>query len=234
MRHQDFSAVFEIARDAAAFAAVERIEAGDTIGLGSGRAVWRTIQLIHERFGDHPPIRAAFASDATRHLGESVGIEPVELDGTVRLSMAIDGADEIGPNLELIKGGGAALLREKIVISAADRFVVVADVHKRVDRLGSTRVLPIEVVRFAWPETRRRVLDLLPVADLRTAHNGDPVVTDEGHYLLDTEIPEGTDLPALATAIKGTVGVVEHGLFLGMAHEVLLGDDEGGVEVLTP
>src|SRR3954471_1409904 len=156
------------ARDAAAAAALERVEPGSAIGLGSGRAVWRVIELIAERFGERPPIRAAFASERTRERAEAVGIEAVELDGSTRLAVAIDGADEVDPDLGLIKGGGAALLREKIVVSAAERFVVVAETRKRVERLGEPRALPVEVVRFGWRDTRRRLLDVLPGAALRS------------------------------------------------------------------
>jgi ribose 5-phosphate isomerase A len=222
------------ARNAAAAAAVERIAPDSVIGLGSGRAVWRVIELIGERFGDRPPIRAAFASERTRERAEAVGIEAVELDGSVRLAVAIDGADEVDPDLGLIKGGGAALLREKIVVAAAERFVVVAETRKQVDRLGETRDLPVEVVRFGWRDTRRRLLELLPRAERRAGDAGDPVVTDEGHYLLDCPLPDDRDLEALAHALKATVGVVEHGLFLGMTSEALLGTPDGRVEVLRP
>jgi ribose 5-phosphate isomerase A len=221
------------AREAAARAAVDRLEAAMTIGLGSGRAVWRTIELIGERWSGRPPLRAAFASEHTRALAASAGIEAVELDDSVRLDLALDGADEVGPGLALIKGGGAALLREKIVVIAAERFVVVAEARKRVERLGQSFKLPVEVVRFGWQGTRRRVLELVPTADLRMAGD-EPTLTDEGHYLLDCELPPDGDLDALAAALKATVGVVEHGLFLGLASEALLGTPAGEVEVLSP
>jgi ribose 5-phosphate isomerase A len=162
-----------------------------------------------------------------------VGIQPVELDGNVRLDVAIDGADEIDPQLGLIKGGGAALLREKIVVSAAERFLVIAETRKRVQRLGETFKLPVEVVRFGWGDTRRRLLALVPEADLRL-DGGRPALTDEQHYLLDCRLPGEGDLSALGDRIKGTVGVVEHGLFIGLASEALLGTPDGGVEVVRP
>ena len=218
------------AREAAARAALERVEPGTTIGLGSGRAVWRLIELIGERWPDGPPVRAGFASRETERLGAQAGIDPVELDGSVTLATAFDGADEVDPALGLIKGGGAALLREKIVVSAAREFVVVAETRKRVSRLGETRGLPVEVVQFGWADTRRRLLDLVPGADLRMDAAGGPVITDEGHLLLDCELPAEGDLDALAQAIKATVGVVEHGLFLGLASVALLGTPDGGVE----
>ena len=130
------------------------------------------------------------------------GIEAVELDGNVRLTLAIDGADEVDPQLGLIKGGGAALLREKIVVTAAERFLVVAETRKRVSRLGETFKLPVEVVRFGWADTRRR-------------------------------LPEDADPARLGDALKATVGVVEHGLFIGLADEALLGKPDGQVEVMT-
>ena len=222
------SDAYERAREAAARAAVERIEPGTTIGLGSGRAVWRVIELLGER---GQPLRAVCASEVTGARATEAGIETIELDGTTRLAVAIDGADEVDPHLGLIKGGGAALLREKIVVSAAERFVVVAETKKKVSRLGETRGLPVEVVRFGWPDTRRRLLELVSAADLRT-DGAEPVVTDEGHLLLDCELPAEGDLGPLAEAIKATVGVVEHGLFLGLADEALLGTPEGEVETL--
>jgi ribose 5-phosphate isomerase A len=221
------------AREAAAQAALERIEPGMLLGLGSGRAVWRTIELIAERWPDGPPVRSAFASDRTQELAAAAGIEAIELDGRTRLDLAIDGADEIDPRLGLVKGGGAALLREKIVVAAARRFVVVAEERKRVGRLGETFRLPVEVVRFGWQDTQRRVLELLPAAELRTDDAAGPVVTDEGHHLLDCELPREGDLHELADALKGIVGVVEHGLFLGMADEALLGRPDGSLEVVA-
>jgi ribose 5-phosphate isomerase A len=224
------------AREAAARAAVERVEPGMTIGLGSGRAVWRAIELIGQRWPGGPPIAAAFASEVTRARAAEAGIAAVELDGSVRLDLALDGADEVDPALGLIKGGGAALLREKIVVAAAERFVVVAEVGKRVARLGETRALPVEVVRFGWADTRRRLLELLPGAELRVGGGGGavggPVVTDEGHLLLDCPLPPAGDLAELAERIKATVGVVEHGLFLGLASEALLGTPAGEVETM--
>src|SRR3954454_8013433 len=131
------------AREAAARAALERLGPGMTIGLGSGLAVWRLIELIGERWpGGTVPLRSAFASNRTLELAAAQGIEAVELDGTTRLDVAIDGADEVDPHLSLIKGGGAALLREKLVVTAAERFLVVAEIRKRVARLREKFKLP--------------------------------------------------------------------------------------------
>jgi ribose 5-phosphate isomerase A len=220
------------ARAAAVHAVLERIEPGMTIGLGSGRAVFALVEAIEARWGNPSGLRAAFASERTSALARAAGIEVVELDGKTTLDVAIDGADEIDPALDLIKGGGAALLREKLVVEAATRFLVVAEEGKRVDRLGAGFLLPVEVVTFAWADTRRRLLDLFPDATLRRTGDGAPVVTDEHNYLLDCVLPPA-DLPALAAKVKGTTGVVEHGLFLGLADEALLGKPDGTLLTLA-
>src|SRR5215211_8667848 len=216
------------AREAAASAAAELVSPGMTIGLGSGRAVWATVARLPAG------TRAVVASERTREVALTARIEVVELDGSFELDLAFDGADEVGPRLGLIKGGGGALLREKIVISAARRFVVVAEASKRVERLGEGFRLPVEVVRFGWRDTRRRLSGLLPDLELRAADAGsDPYLTDEGHYILDCAIPESADPLQLATALDAVPGVVEHGLFLGMAEVALLGRDDGTVERLV-
>jgi ribose 5-phosphate isomerase A len=216
------------AREAAAAAAAELVEPGMTIGLGSGRAVWAVTRLLPRG------TRAVVASERTREVAETAGIEVVDLDGSFEPDLALDGADEVDPSLGLIKGGGGALLREKIVISAARRFVVVAEAAKKVDRLGQGFRLPVEVVRFGWADTRRRLSSLLPDAELRGTEGGgsDPYVTDEGHYILDCRIPEGTSAGALADALAHVPGVVDHGLFLDMADLALLGHPDGTVERL--
>jgi ribose 5-phosphate isomerase A len=219
--------VSDEARSAAAAAAAELVEPGMTIGLGSGRAVWKLVELLAAG------TRAVVASELTRERALTAGIEVVELDGSFELDLALDGADEVDGSLGLIKGGGGALLREKIVISAARRFVVVAETPKKVDRLGERCRLPVEVVRFAWRDTRRRLAHLLPDAELRSAEDGSqPYVTDEGHYIVDGHIPPGTDPATLADALLHVPGVVDHGLFIDMAELALLGRPDGTVERL--
>jgi ribose 5-phosphate isomerase A len=217
-------------REAAAAAAVELVEPGMTIGLGSGRAVWALTRRLPGG------TRAVVASERTRELALEVGIEVLELDGSFELDLALDGADEVDDWLGLIKGGGGALLREKIVISAARRFVVVAEASKRVERLGQRFRLPVEVVRFGWQDTRRRLSSLLPGSELRMSEDGsEPYLTDESHYILDAPIPASIDpagLADLAVGLRAVPGVVEHGLFLDMAELALLGNEDGTVERL--
>ena len=219
------------ARAAAVAVARERVEPGMTVGLGSGRAVFALIDLLATTWPGPRPLRAVAASSRTEARARAAGIELVGLDDDRTLDLAVDGADEVDPALHLLKGGGGALLREKLVIAAARSVVIVAESSKLVPRLGTTRALPVEVVRFAWSSTRSRLLDLLPTATLRRTPDGTPVVTDEGHHLLDCTLP-GTDLPTLATVVKSTLGVVEHGLFLDQADEAFLGHSDGSVQHL--
>jgi ribose 5-phosphate isomerase A len=206
-----------------------------TLGLGSGRAVFGLVEAVAAR---RPPgqsgagLRVVTASQVTEALAKAAGFDLVELDGEV-VDHTFDGADEVDDNLGLVKGGGGALLREKLVMAAAGRVTIMVEDRKRVPRLGHTRMLPVEVVRFAWQSTQRRLGRLLPETALRVGADGHPVVTDEGHYLLDGRIPPEGDLHALAAEVKATLGVVEHGLFLDQADEVLLGRADGTVEVLT-
>jgi len=220
----------DVARAAAAAAAVERIEPGMAIGLGSGRAVWKVVETIGRRGLD---VRVAAASVRTEEVATEAGIELIDLDAVVPLDLAIDGADEIDPQLGLIKGAGGALLREKLVIAGARHFVVVAETDKKVARLGETRAVPVEVVRFGWRSTLARLLDgIVPEAELRLAGDS-PYVTDEGHVILDCTVPADGSIEELAAALKSETGVVEHGFFLGMADEALLGTLDGQVEELS-
>src|SRR5574341_46035 len=219
------------ARAAAVAAARRHVQPGMTIGLGSGRAVFALADALADAAAGKPPLRGVVASPVTEARARAAGLELVGIDDAGRLDLAIDGADELDPRLDLLKGGGAALLREKLVMACADRVLIVAERRKLVQRLGTLRRLPVEVVRFGWVTTRRRLLDLVPDATLRRQPGGEPLVTDEGHYLLDCPIPPG-DLADLAAPIKPTLGVVEHGLFLGTASQALLGDDDGTVTTL--
>jgi ribose 5-phosphate isomerase A len=214
------------AREAAAQAAAQLVEPGMTIGLGSGRAVWAVVERLPRG------TRAVVASELTRERALTASLEVIELDGSFELDLALDGADEVDGSLGLIKGGGGALLREKIVISAARRFVVVAEASKKVERLGEHFRLPVEVVRFGWRDTRRRLSSLLPSSELRIEDGFEPFVTDEGHFILDAPIPPDADPADLADALARVPGVVDHGLFLDMAELGLLGHPDGTVDRL--
>ena len=211
--------------------AAELVDDGMAVGLGTGSTSVMFIKALGERVKAGLKIRCVASSDASTQLGLSLGMDVVTLAELPELDIYIDGADEVGPGMVLIKGGGGALLREKIVASAAKKFVVVVDESKIVETLGKFP-LPVEVIKMALPleEPKLEALGLNP--HLRPAKNGDgPYLTDEGNYILDCacgaiENPEET-----AAEIRSIVGVVEHGLFLGMASMVLAAGENGVREI---
>lgn len=203
------------------------------IGLGSGRAVRATIEALSERLGDAAAaVTAVCASAETERRAQRAGIVVMPLMAGIEPGLAIDGADELTAALDLLKGGGGAMLRERLVVAAAPRFVVVAETGKLVGRLGSTRRLPVEVVRFGAQATAARVATLLEDPQLRLEDDGNPFITDEGHLVLDGAIPVHADLPQLATELLLTPGVVDHGLFLGLAQRAFLGAPDGTVTTI--
>jgi ribose 5-phosphate isomerase A len=170
-------------------------------------------------------------SKASAELAQSVGLKVIDLDKAGGIDITVDGADEIGPELALIKGGGAALLREKLVWEASIRCVVIADAAKAVKMLGKF-ALPIEVVSFGHTTTAERIHEALNWCEIAAEpklriKDGSPVKTDNGNYIYDAVCKKIADPALLAEALKSLTGVVEHGLFLGLADEALIGTDEG-------
>ena len=221
------------AREAAAEEVAGWVRPGTTIGLGSGRAVWAVIAALGRRFaGGDVPLRAVVASNSSDAAALEAGIEVVPLTAQTRPALVIDGADEIDPDLQLIKGGGGALLHEKVLCDAGGGLVVVAEAFKHTERLGLRYRLPIEVVRFGWEVTASRVEEVLSTPSLRTGATGEPYVTDAGHLLLDTPLGPVRDLHALAARLTAIPGVMEHGLFLDCTRAVVLGHADGTTETL--
>jgi ribose 5-phosphate isomerase A len=224
-------------RTAAAEIVARWVDPETTIGLGSGRAVRAVITALERRWPEHIPLRAAVASRSSDSAAREAGIEIVSLNAALPLAIVIDGADEIDPELRLIKGGGGALLREKVLADAGGGLVIVAEAFKHVERLGQGFPLPIEVVRFGWEITARRVAETLATPSppvLRADAGGEPFVTEEGHLLLDVPLGPVEDLQAVADALCAIPGVVEHGLFLEGTQAVVLGSPDGTTEVLRP
>jgi ribose 5-phosphate isomerase A len=206
--------------------AVEFVQPGMRVGLGTGTTATMFIRELGKKVADGLRIRCVASSDASRDLGRSLGMDVVTLNELPELDLYIDGADEVGPGLALIKGGGGALLREKIVASAANRFIVVVDSSKVVECLGRFP-LPVEVVKMALPvvEPKLAALGLNPAQ--RRAKDGDgPYLTDEGNFACGS-IP---DPERTAAEIRAIVGVVEHGLFLHYASMVLVAGPDGVME----
>jgi ribose 5-phosphate isomerase A len=210
--------------------AAELVRDGMAVGLGTGTTSTMFIRALGERVREGLRIRCVASSDASHNLGLSLGMEVVTLAELPQLDLYIDGADELGPGLALIKGGGGALLREKIVASAADQFVVVVDSSKVVPVLGRFP-LPVEVVKMALPLVERRLSDLGLSPKLRHHADGSIYRTDEDNFILDCACGMITEPEETAAEIRGIVGVVEHGLFLGMASLALVAGEDGVTEL---
>jgi ribose 5-phosphate isomerase A len=205
------------------------IEAGMTVGLGTGSTAAWFVKALGAR--GLQGLNCVATSNATADLAKMVGLKVVDLDKVESIDITVDGADEVGPELALIKGGGAALLREKLVWEASLRCVVIADAAKAVAILGRFP-LPIEVVPFGHVHTAGRIAEALHWCDIGgepklRMKDGQPVRTDNGNLIYDAACRKIEDPALLAEALKSLTGVVDHGLFLGLADEALIGTDAG-------
>jgi ribose 5-phosphate isomerase A len=221
-------------RRAAGEDAVARfVRDGMRLGLGTGSTASAMIEALAARIADGSlrGVRAVPTSEATAALCRRLRVPLTTLAETPALDVVIDGADEIDPDLDLIKGLGGAHLREKVVASAGRAMIVVADESKLVARLGERAPLPVEVVEFALPVCERALRGLGWEPARRLAADGTPFVTDEGNAILDCRRDDWAGPAALAAAVKAVPGVVEHGLFLGMAAAAVVGT-AAGVRVL--
>ena len=221
---------------AAAARAVEFVRPGMRLGLGTGSTARHFVELVGERVRAGLNVVAVPTSEATRADAVRFGVPLTTLDETPELDLTVDGADEIAPDLSLIKGGGGALLREKIVAAASKRMIVIANETKWVSALGAFP-LPIEVVAFGLAATRRAIeaaaasVHAAGPAVLRRTHDGLPFVTDGGHWILDASLGRIGDPKALAERLAAIPGVVEHGLFIGLAQTAILAGP-GGVRIV--
>ncbi|WP_447975453.1 ribose-5-phosphate isomerase RpiA [Nitrospira sp. Kam-Ns4a] len=213
----------------AAEAAVARVRDGQLVGLGTGSTARHVVLLLGERVRAGLKIRGVATSRATAELAREVGIPLVETENTWAIDVAIDGADQVDPQLNLIKGGGGALLKEKIVAAAAAKLIIVVDHTKRVPVLGRPMPLPIEVVPFGWGSTARQIERIGGKAVLRE-QGGRIFTTESGHYILDLHLDRIEDPPGLEVRLNRIPGVVETGLFVGYTDTLIVGTPHG-VEV---
>ena len=219
-------------KKAAADWAAALIEDGMVVGLGTGSTASLILEPLAERIRQGLRMVGIPTSERTAEQARALGIPLSTLADHPRVDLTIDGADEVElGTLNLIKGRGGALLREKIVASASARLVIVADESKLVERLGRG-VVPVEVVPFEWQSTARRIESLGASPALRLRPDGGAFVTEGGHYILDCAIGPISSAGSLERELNAVVGVVEHGLFLGFADQVIVGG-AGGVEVLA-
>jgi ribose 5-phosphate isomerase A len=217
-------ATVDKAKELAAQRSLEFIQDGMVVGMGSGTTATHFIKLLGERVKQGLKVRGISSSRASEELARSLGIPVIDFHQAEEINVTIDGADEVTHKLDLIKGGGGALLREKIVASASKLFVVVADSRKLVERLGKFP-LPVEVIQMAAPLVARRLEALGVKPAVRRNSSGGDYITDEGNLILDCACGEIDDPQKLASEIRAIVGVVEHGLFLGMANIALIASE---------
>lgn len=229
----------DLAKVNAAAKALDYIKDGMIVGLGTGSTSAHFVRLLGERVRQGLRIKGVPTSEATQGLAEQYGVPVLNISQVTAIDVDVDGADEIDPQFRLVKGGGGALLREKIVAAASGSMIVIADESKTVETLGKFP-LPVEVTRFGSSLTAQRIHDALRATGcegdeviLRVGGKGnDPMITDGGNYILDAHAKRIPDANALADALKRIAGVVEHGLFIGLARTVILGKDKGA-EVRT-
>lgn len=212
--------------------AIEFVEDGMVLGLGTGSTVHWMVERLGALVKEGLRVRCVPTSRRTEEQARSLNIPLVTFADVRQLDLTIDGADEIGPGLALIKGGGGALVREKLVASASRRMIVIADATKRVAVLGKFP-LPVEVVPFAWEVTAQRVASLDCAPTLRRAEGDTPYVSDNGNYILDCDCGDIDDPAKLERDLKLLTGVVECGLFVGLAHLAVIAGAKG-LEIVEP
>ena len=216
-------------KQVAARAAVELVQPGMAVGLGHGSTVQFALEALAEQLasGVLSDVVGVPASKASAAAARALEIPLADLDEHPRLDLAIDGADEVDPSFNLIKGGGGALLREKMLAQASRRFVVIVDAGKLSPKLGTQFALPLEVLPFGWKSQLNFLAHLGGDVKLRVDQSGEPVLSDQGNYLLDCAFGPIEDLAELASLLAERAGILEHGLFLGLATDVCVGTDEG-------
>jgi ribose 5-phosphate isomerase A len=217
-------------KEIAARASLRFVKDGDIVGLGTGSTAAYAVRFLGERVQAGLKIRGIPTSIRTQELAGCLRIPLTTLDEVQQIDVTIDGADEIDPGLRLIKGGGGALLREKIVASASRKLVIIADSTKQVAMLGKFPV-PVEVIKFAEALVTKKISALGATVKVRADSSGRKFITDEGNHILDCTFGQIPDPPALARSLGTIPGVVEHGLFIGMASIALVGKGGQVVEL---
>jgi len=220
-------------KEAAARASLQFVHDGQIVGLGTGSTAVYAVRFLGERVRAGLNIRGIPTSVHTKELAISLGIPLTTLEEFQQIDITIDGADEVDLQLNLIKGGGGALLREKIIASATRQLVIIGDSGKKVPMLGRFP-LPVEIIPFAQPLLAKRITALGAAVKLRQDAAGNPFITDEGHHILDCQFGQIPDPPELARRLEAMPGVVEHGMFINMASVVLIATGDKVQEFRRP
>lgn len=225
-------ALVEQAKEAAGRRAAEFVQDGMVVGLGTGSTADHAIRRLGERMRDEGlKIQGISTSLKTELLARELAIPVIDVNGVTHIDLTIDGADEIDRAFNMIKGGGGALLREKLVARASRHEIIVIDQAKLVDRLGDRWAVPVEVVVFGWKQTARRLRELGCETKLRGVSEERPDQTDNGNYLLDCRFPRIDDPAGLEQRMNAVPGVIECGLFIGLAHRLIIGRTDGSTDV---
>jgi ribose 5-phosphate isomerase A len=223
----DAARLYRLAERAAA-----EVQDGMTLGLGTGSTANAFLHALGARVAAGLQITGVPTSARTKQLATDLGIPLRDFDDVEAFDLGIDGADEIDPELNLIKGRGGSLLYEKLVAKICTRYLVIASDEKRVRELGTRVSLPVEIIPYGWRQTQARVASLAGVPTLRMVDD-EPYLTDGGHYILDCRTGPIMDPFSLDYALKASTGVVDHGLFIGIATEAMVVDANGDVAILT-
>ncbi len=226
---KNVNSVTESHKETAALKAVEFVEPGMIVGLGFGSTAIYAVREIARKFsaGELDGILGVPTALSVEQEALKIGIPLTSLDDNPKVDLTIDGADEVDPQLDLIKGGGGALLREKIVAQASQREIIVVDESKLSERLGTTFALPVEVLAFGWVLELAYLESLGATVVLRKSQNGVPVETDQGNWILDAEFGPIENLQDLAAKLDGRAAVAAHGVFLGLATDLIVGSSDG-------
>lgn len=218
-------------KEVAGYKAIEEIEDGMTVGLGTGSTVYYFLKALSEKIDDHFSVTCVATSKRTADLAISWEIPVYPFNSVKKIDISVDGADEIDPHLNGIKGGGGALLYEKIVAKSSAKIIWVVGSNKLKKQLGQSP-LPIEVIPFGWKRVENLMREKGYNPELRLGDNGQPFVTDAQHYILDLHLNKIEDPNALADELDHITGIVEHGLFLDMTEKVIIGYSDGHVQIL--
>ena len=223
----------DTALEAVGRAAADEVRPGTVVGLGTGSTADAFLRALGARVASGLRVTGVPTSEQTERLARELGIPVASLDAVGRIDLGVDGADEIDPALDAVKGRGGALLFEKLVAEACDDYLLIAAASKRVARLGTRLPVPVEVVPLGWEQTAARVAAVGVAPALRPGPGGAPYRSDGGHFILDCETGPIADAAALAARLKQVTGVVDHGLFVGLATRVFFAEPDGTVTRLA-
>jgi len=223
----------DVGKRAAARLAADMVQSGMRLGLGSGSTFLLVLERLSERVRDEKlDIAGVPTSKGTAEAARRFGIPLLSMTEIDQLDLAIDGADEIDPKKNMIKGGGAAHVREKIVAAAAKEMLVVVDESKLVEVLGRRFLLPVEIMQFGWRQAARAIAATGCTPQLRAVASGEPLITDNGNYILDCKYDGITDPATLHDQLNALPGVLDCGLFVGMAGRVIVGERSGNARII--